>query len=43
MIINIRKVVMGFMMLVISVSLCSESFAAGIHKHGSHKTHQKAK
>ncbi len=37
---NIKKTIMGLMMLVMTVAFCNESFAASTHKH-HHKVHAK--
>ena len=37
---NIKQVIMGLMMLVMTVAFCNESFAASSHKH-PHGAHAK--
>ena len=37
---NIKKVIMGLMMLVMTVAFCNESFAASTQKH-HHGVHAK--
>ncbi len=37
---NIKKAIMGLMMLVMTVAFCSESFAASTQKH-PHRVHAK--
>jgi len=37
---NIKKAIMGLMMLVMTVAFCNESFAASTHKH-HYKIHAK--
>jgi len=37
---NIKKAIMGIMMLIMTVAFCNESFAASTHKH-PHRVHAK--